>query len=89
MVHTIQQTGISAEMRQSLSAYLANRDGSRLVTMSEAIVHVRNAFPQMRASDTRLTDTIVGQAIILGLNLELDRGQHRTTRLDRWAKTSG
>jgi len=85
LVPTIQQTAISHDMRQTLSAYLANRNGSRMVTMSDAIIHVRQAFPRTCASDSRLTDAIVGQAIILGLDLELGRGPDRATRLDRWA----
>lgn len=84
MVHTINQNVTAPDIRGSLSTYLANRNGSRMVTMADAIGHVRKTFPGLGASDSRLTDMIAGQAIILGLGVELDRGWARTTRLDRW-----
>lgn len=86
MVHPINQHGISPDMRRTLSTYLANRNGSQMVTMAEAIGHVRKAFPDLSASDSRLTDVIAGQAIILGLGIELDLGRAKTARLDRWSK---
>lgn len=85
MVHTINQHVISPEIRGSLSTYLANQNGNRMVTMADAIGHVRKAFPGLGTSDSRLTDIIAGQAIILGLGVELDKGWARTTRLDRWS----
>ena len=86
MIHTIQEHGLSREVHRSLAAYLANRDGRRMVTMSDAIDHLRAEFPGLSASDYRLTDVIAGRAIILGLNIELDGGRCKTPRVDRWSK---
>ena len=88
MFHPTPQNGISREVHQSLAAYLANRNGRQMVTMSDAIVHLRSAFPGLRASDSSLTDVVAGRAIILGLNIELDRGRCHTARVDRWSTRS-
>ena len=87
MIPSIQQHGISREVHRSVAAYLANGDGSRMVTMANAIDHLRAEFPGLRASDCRLTDVIAGRVIILGLNIELDGGGSRTARVDRWSKS--
>ena len=87
MIHETQQRGLSREVHRSLAAYLANRDGSRMVTMSDAIDHLRAEFPGLSASDYRLTDVIAGRAIILGLNIELDGDRSETPRVDRWSKS--
>ena len=84
MIHAIDQHATSPEIRGSLSTYLANRNGSRMVTVADAIGHVRKTFPSLSASDSHLTDMIAGQAIILGLGVELDSGSAKTTNLDRW-----
>jgi len=86
VIHPIPHHGISRKVHQSLAAYLANRNGRQMVTMSDAIDHLRSAFPELSASDYRLTDVIAGRAIILGLNIELDRGRGKTARVDRWSK---
>jgi len=86
MVHTIQEHGLSREVHRSLAAYLANGDGSRMVTMSDAIDHLRAEFPGLSASDYRLTDIIAGRVIILGLSMELDGGRCKTPSVDRWSK---
>ena len=74
---------ISAEMRKTVASYLSNRDGSQMVTMSEAIGHLRARHPSLAASDRRLTDVVAGQAIILGLDIELDRDS--IAAVDRWS----
>jgi len=79
--------GLSSEVHRSLPCHLANRDGSQMVTMSDAIDHLRAEFPELSASDYRLTDVIAGRAIILGLNIELDGGRRKTLRVDRWSKS--
>lgn len=83
MINTIERHNIPAEVRKTVANYLSIRDGSQMVTMSQAIGHLRARYPSLAASDRRLTDVVAGQAIILGLNIELDGDS--TTAVDRWS----
>ena len=79
MMNTIERHDIPAKVHKTVANYLSKRDGSQTVTMSQAIGHLRARYPALAASDRRLTDIVAGQAIILGLNIELDGA------VDRWS----
>lgn len=86
MIQTVETDPLTPVVHRTVAAYLGNGSASRLVTMSDAILHLRRAFPGSGVSDCRLTDVIAGHAIVLGLNIELDRGQTNNVSVDRWAK---
>jgi len=73
---------------KAVSNYLGTRNGAQLVTTSDAIRHVRTQFPSLKTSDRFLADIVAGQAIILGLGVEIDGGPNRRAIFDRWPKAS-
>lgn len=80
---------LATEIREAVWTYLRKRDGRQMVTTSDAIIHLRGTFPMLEASDRFLADVVAGQAIVLGLNVELDGTAKRRAVFDRWPARRG
>jgi len=90
VINTAGKTPLSREAREAISNYLRRRDGSRLVSAHDAIVHFRECFPSFTSTDELIADTVAGEAIILGLRVELDKARGTTRPLfDRWTAGAG
>jgi hypothetical protein len=68
----IDHAGSESEIRKAVIGYMSSRSGIRIVTMSDAVRHVRTRFPMLGMPNSTLVDIIAGEAIVLGLHVELD-----------------
>jgi hypothetical protein len=83
------QGPLSGEARDAISNYLRKRDGSQMVSTSDTILYLRARFPSLETSRGPLTDIVAGEAIVLGVDVELD-SNHRGRRalFDRWPRSA-
>jgi hypothetical protein len=75
----------AGKTRLAISNYLLDRDDRQMVSTSDAIAYLRGRFPLLATSDRLLADVVAGQAIILGLEVELD-AESNDALFDRWPR---
>lgn len=88
MNHASKLSALPHEARAAISSFLRKCDSRQMVSTAETIRHLRGRFPLLETSDRLLTDVVAGEAIILGLNVELDSGQEMQALFDRWAEVN-
>lgn len=88
MNDAINREMLPGEARAAISSFLGQRHSRQMVSTSEAIRYLRGRFPKLETSDRLLTDVVAGEAIILGLGVELDSERDMRALFDRWPQAA-
>lgn len=70
-------SGLAHAIRRTLAIYLDAAPLAKVISVRDAIAHVRRTMPEVQCSDGRLTDLVAGAAIIAGLDVGWDRSRKK------------
>lgn len=77
------RAGLEVELRHVLAGFLRQANGPRMVSATDAIAHLRDRISFLTISDRHLADIVAGVAIVLGLDVRVDKASGRSALFDR------